>query len=100
MRVLVMYEGSSYGNSTNAPVYDVSLRRHSDAGQLTVTFEYGSPATGRGVGHYSGLVQSVSLTLPLDTAEALAHALQLARLSTVGDEIEFKVQEAGHSLRD
>lgn len=94
MKSTMFYKGATYGNTTNASEYTVTLKRANGGSAISVSFGYTQPAAGQGVGRDAGNVKSVSLTLPAKTAQALSHALQLALADTGSTDFEFKISEA------
>ena len=96
MRTLVEYGANSYGNKGEARAYKVSLvrlRTRKGARRIRVKFDFEHPAGGRGVGPARGSVESVELTIPTKTAEALAHGLLLSLADTTTRELAFTLRE-------
>ncbi len=94
MKSSMVYGTNTFGNTDNAPKYAVKLTRVNPRGEISISFNYEKPAPGQGVRKASGSVKRVSLTLPVETARALSHALQLALAETASTDFEFKISEA------
>jgi hypothetical protein len=94
MKVTVVYRGKKYGNPISASRYTVALARLKGRRRMRVSFIYGEPAPGRGVGPGRGEVDRLEVILPRSTAEALSHALQLALTDTESPSLEFRITEA------
>lgn len=92
MRCKIRYQSNEYGNSENAPRYKV--RVDDSEGNVRLELDFDAPAAGQGVGYSQGQVQQVVLEFPPETAEALAHALQLMSKLTVGGPFTFSIDEA------
>lgn len=93
MKATVVYRGNKFGNRRNAQRYTVVLTRLKGRKRMRLSFVYGEPAPGRGVGPQRGDVEELTLVLPTKTAEALAHALKLALADTASPSLEFKITE-------
>ena len=93
MKSLMTYGANTYGNAVSAKAYTVKLTRSGRRDAIAITFDFASPAIGRGVGAAKGQVERVKLELPRETSEALSHALQLALADTASAEVEFKIEE-------
>src|SRR5262245_42181707 len=99
MKVKVVYRGRNFGNPISASRYTVALARLKGRKRVRLSFIYGEPAPGRGVGPGRGEVDGLEVILPRSTAEALAHALQLGLSNTANPTLEFRITETASRSR-